>query len=91
MKIEDQEAKLMQNIQFHRDNANKEAELTARKEEEKAAEEISLQKEETERRALVKKMSNSSDVSSIKNVLVNFEGIHYYNYSIIMSLILLPS
>lgn len=54
----------------------KEAELRAKKKEEDLALEISIQREENERRNLVQKMVVESDKSfgAITKVLVNFEG-----------------
>lgn len=82
LKIEEQENKLRDNLKLLEMKSKKEAEMVARKEQEKAAELIELQKEEGDRRNLVKKMMTKSDsaLSPITNVIVNFEGIDLVAY-----------
>ena len=76
LKIEEEEMKLKEKLDFHKSNAAEEAKLKAKKSQEMAAEQVLLEQEEGERRILVKKMTNNSnsDLSPIKNVLQNFEG-----------------
>lgn len=64
--------------------SEKEATIISRKQQERDAEEINLQKEEAVTRKLIKKMVNESDprLSHITEVLVHFEG--NFNYLTIM-------
>ena len=76
LKIEEKE-KEMENMRLAEEaQEKKEAELRAKKKEEDLALEISIQREENERRNLVQKMVVESDKSfgAITKVLVNFEG-----------------
>lgn len=76
LKIEEEEDQLNKNIEFHRANSVKEAELLARKKEEHNAEQRQLQEEEGARRSLVNHMVKQTDnsLSPMKDVLVNLEG-----------------
>ena len=77
LKIEEQEAKLMENLEIHRMKSIQDANFKAQKEKERMVEEINVQKEELERKKLVKKMVVESDKAlvPITNVVVNLEGI----------------
>lgn len=76
LKIEEEEGKLREKVEFHKEKALEEARLIARKQQEKAEEELQLQREEGARKKVVKKMIFDSDnsLAPITNVLVNFEG-----------------
>lgn len=76
LKIEDEEKQLTSKIEFHRKNANDEAELLARKNAENAAQNAQTQAEEQERRAIINTMvrESSDNLKPIKNALVHFEG-----------------
>ena len=76
LKIEEEEAKLQQKIDFHQSHSSQEAEILSRKQDELNEEQKQLLLEEGERRAKVKKMVKQTDgsLSPIKDVLVNFEG-----------------
>lgn len=76
LKLEEQEEKLNQKIEFHQTHSVQEAELLSKKQEENAAEQQELLIEEGERRTIVKKMMKQSDgsLSPIKDFLANLEG-----------------
>lgn len=76
LRIEEKEAQLQKKLEFHRENAIKEADLRARKEQENAAQLLETQNEERERHDTVTRMVVNSDKSlaPITNVLANFEG-----------------
>lgn len=76
LKLEEEEDRLKQKIEFHQTHSAEEAELLARKKEENSAEQQELLLEEGARHTIVKKMVRQSDgsLAPIKEVLVNFEG-----------------
>ena len=81
MKLEEEEKKITEKIDFHKANFSKEAELEAKKDEENAFEQFKLRQEEEERHEIIQKMVHGNDdsLSSIKEVLVHFEGSYLVN------------
>ena len=82
LKLEEEEDRLNQKLDFHHSNSSKEADLLARKEDENTAEQQELLLEEGARRVIVSKMIKEGDgsLSQIKEVLVHFEGTPLLNF-----------
>lgn len=75
LKIEEKEAQMQKNIEFHQKKNAEEAKLKARKEQERLAQEVQLEKEEAETRKVVQKMSDCDrSLTPITKCLAHFEG-----------------
>ena len=76
LKIEEKEEQLKKKLEFRKNAAYRDADLAARKEQEKANEERELLHEEGIRKSLLNNMMTESDdtLGPIKKFLANFEG-----------------
>lgn len=79
LKLEEQESKIYEKLEIQKQNSIREAELVARKEQERAKEQVQLEVEESATNKIVKKMVTDSEknLSPITNAISHFEGAYF--------------